>query len=71
MEARYHVFHIADHDIVFLATVLRYTADADEVLAEAAPDLRVEQLASAAPHLRPTGPSAERIRDAINRRKFS
>ena len=32
---------------------------------------RVEQLASAAPHLRPTGPSAERIRDAINRRKFS
>jgi hypothetical protein len=32
---------------------------------------RVEQLASAAPHRRPTGPSAERIRDAINRRKFS
>jgi hypothetical protein len=32
---------------------------------------RVEQLASAAPHRRPTGPSAERIRDAISRRKFS
>ena len=32
---------------------------------------RVEQLASAAPYRRPTGPSVERIRDAINRRKFS
>ncbi len=32
---------------------------------------RVEHLASAAPNRRPTGPSAERIRDAINRRKFS
>ena len=31
MEARDHVFHIADYDIVFLATVLRYTADADDV----------------------------------------
>jgi hypothetical protein len=32
---------------------------------------RVEQLASAAPHRRPTGPSVERIRDTITRRKFS
>ena len=32
---------------------------------------RVEQLTIAAPHRRPTGPSAERIRDAINRRNFS
>jgi hypothetical protein len=32
---------------------------------------RVEQLASAAPYRRPTGPSAVRIRDAINRRKFT
>jgi hypothetical protein len=32
---------------------------------------QVEQLASAAPHRRPTGPSAERIHNAANRRKLS